>query len=77
MPHNFLATEVEPPTLKLRLVLDAGPDEGAISFLGVDATSLNIENPDDDAGSGASATTSAYSPQMNQGRNLCWCSYYQ
>jgi hypothetical protein len=50
MVHNFLATEVEPPTLKLRLVLDAGPDEGAVSILGVDATSLLIESPDDVAG---------------------------
>jgi hypothetical protein len=48
--HNFLATEVEPPTLKLRLVLDAGPDEGAISFLGVDATSLNVVHVDDVVG---------------------------
>lgn len=66
MPHIFLATEVDPPTLKLRLVLDAGPYKGAISVLGVDATSLNIENPDDDAGSGAIATISAYSLLMNQ-----------
>lgn len=50
MVHNILTTELEPPTLKLRLVLDAGPGEGAISFLGVDATSLNVENPDDVAG---------------------------
>jgi hypothetical protein len=41
---------VEPPTLKLRLVLDAGPDEGAISFLGVDAISLNVVHVDDVAG---------------------------
>ena len=48
--HNILAAEVEPPTLKFRLVLDAGPDEDAFSVLGVDATSLNIDNPDDVAG---------------------------
>ena len=45
-----MAAEVDPPTLKFRLVLDAGPDEDAFSVLGVDATSLNIDNPDEVVG---------------------------
>jgi hypothetical protein len=40
-----LAVEVENPTLRLRLVLDAGPEEDAGVDVGVDATSLNIDNP--------------------------------
>ena len=41
--HSVLDQKVEPPILKLCLVLDAGPDEDAFSFGGVDATSLSID----------------------------------
>ena len=50
---------MEAPTLKLRLVLDAGPNEEAFIVVGVVLTTLNIDNPDDVDGSGARASISA------------------
>ena len=64
--HNVLAADVVAPTLKLRLVLDAGPDEDALRVGGVAATALKIDNPDEVDGSGARTTTSAHSQQMNK-----------
>jgi hypothetical protein len=64
--HNVLVADVVAPTLILRLVLDAGPDEDAFIVGGVAATALNIDNPDEVDGSGARTTTSAHSQQMNK-----------
>ena len=50
---------MEAPILKLRLVLDAGPDEEAFNVGGVVLATLNMENPDDVEGSGACVALSA------------------
>ena len=63
--HSVLVQEVEPPILKLFLVLDAGPDEDAFSLGGVDATSLNIDDLDVVDGGCAGATISAYCQQVS------------
>ena len=56
---------METPILKLRLVLDAGPDEDAFNDVGVDATSLNIDNFDVVDGGCAGAPISANKQQIN------------
>ena len=54
-----------PPLLKSCLVLDAGPDEDAFSFVGVDATSLIIDNLDVVDGGCAGAPISPNSQQVS------------
>lgn len=61
---------METPILKLCLVLDAGPDEDAFNPLGVDATSLAIDNGDVVDGGCAGATISAYSQKSSVSGSL-------
>lgn len=65
--QSVLAADVEGPSLKVRRVLDVGPDEAAFIVVGVAATALNIDKPDEVDGSGATATTSASSQQIHKG----------
>ena len=65
--QSVLAADVEGPSLKVQRVLDACPDEAACIVVGVAATTLNIDIPDEVDGSGATATTSASSQQIHKG----------
>lgn len=57
--HSVIVVEVEGPIFKLRLVLDAGPEDDAFSDEGVDAALLNIDNPVVGSGGGATSHKSA------------------
>ena len=54
-----MVLDVEAPDFKLRLVLDAGPEEDATGDVGVAATLLSIDNPVVGNGGEASAYTCA------------------
>ena len=54
-----MVVDVEAPIFKLRLVLDAGPEEDATGDVGVAATLLSIDNPAVGNGGEAAAYTCA------------------
>jgi hypothetical protein len=57
--QSIMVVDVEAPIFKLRLVLDAGPEEDATGDVGVAATLLSIDNPAVGNGGEAAAYTCA------------------
>ena len=57
--QSIMVLDVEAPDFKLRLVLDAGPEEDATGDVGVAATLLSIDNPVVGNGGEAAAYTCA------------------